>query len=74
MAFTKVGDSESSRVISGNMVAASQVFQRIGKSSATELEILRAARDLGVDVTPFSLHFTRLDNGRYAPKEWDVCS
>lgn len=66
--FTKIGETESVRVIEIQGVV-SRLFAKIGKNEATELEVLRAAKELGVRL-PGKLNELCLvnANGTLSPK------
>lgn len=66
--FTKIGETESSEVVAIQGVVT-RLFEKIGKTTATELEVLRAARDLGVRL-PGKMHdiCTVNSDGTLSPK------
>lgn len=49
MGFIKTAETESSEVLD-EQGRVNRVFDRLGKDEASELEILRTARDMGVRV------------------------
>jgi AraC-like DNA-binding protein len=50
MMFNKTADSESA-VVLNEQTKLDRVFDRLGKDEASELEILRTARDMGMTVS-----------------------
>jgi hypothetical protein len=55
MGFIKTAETETSAVLD-EQGRVNRVFDRLGKDEATELEILRAARALGVTVGTLREH------------------
>lgn len=67
--FHKTADTESISVIDN--IRYNQVFSILGKKTASELEVLRVAKGLGLDVAG-KLHtlYTINEDGTLSPKEW----
>lgn len=51
MGFEKRIASEGSSVLTNDEASLRQIFQRLGKRAASELEILRTARDLHLEIS-----------------------
>jgi len=72
MSFNKRIASESAHVVEPDKGIISSIFSRLGKSEATELEILRTAREMGVKVVGLRKFCTETSPGRLSltEKEW----
>ena len=70
MAFEKRIASDSCRVVESDFGLLSKIFQKLGKSKATELEVVRTAREMGVRLRGLR-KFCNLDaQGLLSLKEW----
>lgn len=72
MSFEKRIASESSHVVDPDRGIISSLFAKLGKTEATELEILRTAREMGVRVTGLRRFCTETSPGKLSltDKEW----
>lgn len=60
--FTKIAETESTQVLTEQTKVA-RVFDALGKDEATELEILRTARDMGMSVSNLRSYCTVTPTG-----------
>jgi hypothetical protein len=68
--FTKRIAAEHAHIVDPEKGKIAQIFKKLGKSEATELELLRAAKDMGLQLTGLRTYCEIDANGLLRPKQW----
>ena len=70
MAFEKRIASENVALVDAGKGVISQIFNKLGKSEATELEVLRTAKTLGIELSNLRTCCDIGKDGLLRPRNW----